>query len=144
MQHQRQRHDSPQREVPSQPEHAAPAAVVDARECEVMEDPLVRHLRDEKQQNQRPCKQHLGTGPTPGHRPVPAVAEPGVRYLASQDWPVASSAARARPNAMRYQANTSNERCDTKRMSHRTTTSALAKATTKPVVRIRASDPDNR
>ena len=45
---------------------------------------------------------------------------------------------------MRYQANTSNERCDTKRTSHRTTTSALANATTKPVANIRASDPDSR
>src|SRR5213078_578270 len=104
MQHQRQRHDSPHREVPRQPQHAAPAAVVDARECEVVE----------------------------------------VRYLASQDWPDARRAARASPSAMRYQAKTSNERCDTKRMSHRTTTSALANATTKPVARIRASDPDNR
>ena len=32
---------------------------------------------------------------------------------------MASIATRASPNTMRYQANRSNERCDTKRMSHR-------------------------
>src|SRR5437773_11454901 len=72
------------------------------------------------------------------------VGEPGSCYLAIQGWPVASSAARASPNAMRYQANTSNERCDTKRTSHRTTTSALANDSTNPVANTSAAEPHSK
>src|SRR2546425_6274429 len=61
------------------------------------------------------------------------ILRPRCRYFAIHDRPVARSATRASPNTMRYQANRLNERCDTKRMSHRTTTSALANATTKPI-----------
>src|SRR5213080_1308968 len=84
-------------------------------------------------------RQNMGSRVRPSNLPAPEVP-----YFASQDRPVARSATRASPNTMRYQANTSNERCDTKRTSQRTTTSALANATTKPIAKISASDPDKR
>src|SRR5256885_4229012 len=71
-------------------------------------------------------------------------SSPEKPYFAIQDRPVARTAATASPNTMRYQANTSNERCETNRTSQRTTTSALANATTKPIAKISPSDPDKR
>src|SRR6266496_259823 len=78
MQDERQRHDAPQREVPSEPQHPAPAAVVDPTECEVMEDPLIGQLGDKKQQDQSRCGADLRTEP-------PAVA--GIRSHAGRPAP---------------------------------------------------------
>jgi hypothetical protein len=61
MQDERQRHDAPQREVPSEPQHAAPGALVDPMKYEMMEGPLIRQLRDEKQQYQSRRDTDLGT-----------------------------------------------------------------------------------
>ncbi len=57
------RHDDPQREVPGEPQHAAPLAAVDRAECEMMEDPLIGQLRDKKQQYQSRREADLGAGP---------------------------------------------------------------------------------
>src|SRR5512143_484155 len=70
--------------------------------------------------------------------------DPDAPHFVIHARPVASSTSRASPNTMRYQANTSKVRWETKRTSHFTTTNALANAMTKPSAKTAASDPDRR